>query len=249
MLLKSFLEFINESYMDDKDFINTISLRILQKVRSYGYEQSESYYTPEKTHFAEPFEFDLSIKLRKISNFDASNDEHFKSLPWENINFSRNGFVIDANTTVPGDLGIPEIKLFIVTNPNEEPHSYSKLHAKLIDILTHETTHLEQIGKNWEPFNEKPSNHENREDAKKDFKYFLLNDEVESMVSGMHARSKHSNIPLDHIFDDYLIPFVQSKYITQSEYSEIIETWVKFALEKYPDTTFSNKVDPIINSI
>ena len=69
------------------------------------------------------------------------------------------------------------------------------------------------------------------------------------MVEGMWVRSVNLGIPLDYVFDDYLIPFVQSKYITPEEYEIVKETWVKHALEVHPDSVFSTKVDKIINSI
>jgi hypothetical protein len=119
----------------------------------------------------------------------------------------------------------------------------------LIDIVTHETNHLDQIGTQRDPFSANPSTKEERGDAKKSFKYFLLDDEIESMVEGMYARAQHKDIPLDYVFDDYLLPFIKSKYITPAEYEEVRSTWVKYALERYPDAVFSNKVDKIINSI
>ena len=69
------------------------------------------------------------------------------------------------------------------------------------------------------------------------------------MVEGMYVRSQIEKTDLDKVFDNYLLPFIESKYITQSEYSIIMNTWVKHALELYPDVKFSNRVKSIINSI
>jgi hypothetical protein len=57
------------------------------------------------------------------------------------------------------------------------------------------------------------------------------------------------DIPLDYVFTDYLSTFVQSKYITPEEYSQVMQQWVKYALERYPDASFSKNVDKIVNSI
>jgi hypothetical protein len=88
-----------------------------------------------------------------------------------------------------------------------------------------------------------------REDSKKTYKYFILPEEIESMVEGMYVKSKVQHRNLDEIFNDYLSPFIDSKYITQSEYLQVMNTWVTHALELYPDAKFSNKVKSIINSI
>jgi hypothetical protein len=85
--------------------------------------------------------------------------------------------------------------------------------------------------------------------AKKSYKYFLLKDEIESMTEGMYASSKAQNIPLDRVFDNYLLPLIQSGYISDQEYNKIIKVWVTRSLELYPDAIFSTKVDHIINSI
>jgi hypothetical protein len=76
-----------------------------------------------------------------------------------------------------------------------------------------------------------------------------MKDEMESMIEGMEARSKVLDIPLDYVFTDYLSTFVQSKYITPEEYSQVMQQWVKYALERYPDASFSKNVDKIVNSI
>jgi hypothetical protein len=69
------------------------------------------------------------------------------------------------------------------------------------------------------------------------------------MIEGMYASSQAQNIPLDQVFDNYLIPLIQSDYMSQAEYDHVIKVWVTRALELYPDATFSTKVKHIINSI
>jgi hypothetical protein len=191
---------------------------------------------------------------RKISYEDISsdleNDEHFSELPWEKINFENDGYAIDAKVRIHKEsLLIPEITIYLIIDPTKEPHVYRDLFSRILDILVHETNHIDQLSRERNPFNVKTSNREERNAAKKSHKYFLLRDEIESMVEGMWARSKHLDMPLDYIFDDYLIPFMQSKYITLEEYNEVKTTWIKHALEKHPDANFSKKVEKIVNSI
>ena len=102
---------------------------------------------------------------------------------------------------------------------------------------------------NRTPFNSHVSDKMERNNAKKSYKYFLLKDEIESMTEGMYASSKAQNIPLDQVFDNYLLPLIQSGYISDHEYNKVIRVWVTRSLELYPDATFSTKVDHIVNSI
>jgi hypothetical protein len=88
-----------------------------------------------------------------------------------------------------------------------------------------------------------------RNGSKKSYKYFLLPDEIESMVEGMYTRAKEQDRFLDDVFSDYLTPFIESRYISQSEYQKVIKTWITRALELYPDAKFSQKADRIISNI
>jgi hypothetical protein len=247
-MILSFTDFINET-VKPEDFISDLSLKLIQKIKSFTQEEKE-YTVFAGMEFKNPFEFDLRLIVRKDRNPDIATDSHFSELPWEEINFKNKGYAIDANVRMHKDsLLIPEISLYLIIDPDKEPQLYGNLYARLVDILVHETNHIDQIALNRNPFNVTPEPKENRNAAKKSHQYFLLIDEVESMVEGMLARSKVLDKPLDYIFDDYLIPFVQSKYITKEEYEEVIKTWVKFALEKHPDANFSKKVEKIVNSI
>jgi hypothetical protein len=164
-MLMSFLQFINEEYDDSSNFINDLALKLLKKIQTNYLEESDEYSSFSGMEFTTPFAFDLKLDLRRSSNPSIETDSHFKGLPWEEINYSEDGYAIDANArTNPNDLLIPEIKIVIILNPKEEPHVYTKLHARLIDILTHETNHLNQIGINDTPVNSLPS----KKDAMKD---------------------------------------------------------------------------------
>jgi hypothetical protein len=247
-MIKSFLQFINEDSNIKNDFIKSITIKLIKQIRESAMPDEE-YHSFSGIKFSEPFKFNLILNICKTDAPDFKTDEHFKSLPWEEINYTQYGYSIDANTIKHDSVTIPDIEIFLLINPKKEPHLYNKLYSRLLDILTHETNHLDQLESDGDPFSANPSLSDDRNSAKKNYKYFLLPDEIESMVEGMYASSKAQNIPLDDVFNDYLFPFIKSKYITKSEYLTVITTWIKFALERYPNSNFSNKVSYIIDSI
>lgn len=248
-MVKTFIQYINES-SNNLEFIKELSQKIIQKIKNYKITNTDEYSKFSGMEFSEPFEFDLDVYVKKNKEFDPKFDSHFKDLPWEEINFNKKGFAIDATVRINKDgMLIPEITMHIVVDSSQEPHIYSEIYARVLDILVHEINHIKQIGLKREPHRVLPSNQEERKAAKKSHKYFLLDDEIESMVEGMYVRSNILEKPLDYIFDDYLIPFVQAKYITHDEYLEVIEAWVKKAIELHPDSNFSNKVKSIIDSV
>lgn len=252
-MIKSFNDFIrdsiNENLNSDK-FIATLATSLLDKIKKTASSPSSEYKKIKSAEFITPLTFDLDLIIKREESPSFKTDSHFKNLPWEKINFDTFGFSIDANTYMDKDEDIvPEIEIVLLLNPNDENSTYSELYFKLVDILAHELHHLTQAGWNRQPFKTYPSSKKNRDAAKHDYKYFLLQDEVESMVSGMYARSKVEKRDLDLIFDQYLLPFIQYKYITTDQYSKIVKIWIKYALENYPEAKFSSKVKEIVNSI
>lgn len=249
-MIKSFIEFINESMDQKTQFIKDLSQILIEKLRTSSLDDSTEYTVFSGMEFVEPFTFDLILNVRRDNSPNLEEDSHFNGLPWEKINFDNLGYSIDANTKMSRSKSkVPKIILHIILNPREEPILYSKLYYRLIDILTHETNHLDQLGINRNPFNSHVSDKMERNNAKKSYKYFLLKDEIESMTEGMYSRSKAQNVPLDQVFDNYLLPLIQSGYINDREYNRVIRVWVTRSLELYPDATFSTKVDHIVNSI
>jgi hypothetical protein len=244
------MEFINESENTTTDFIKRVATFLLNKVKDSSKEESQEYSVSAKSEFTSPFEFDLFLELRRDTNPNLASDSHFSGLSWEITNFDNLGYCIDANTKMnSGDLLIPEIRIHLILDPKKEPVSYEQLFYRLVDILTHETNHLDQNGINRDSFNVTPSTRDERDAAKKNYKYFLLPDEIESMVEGMYSKSQESGKELDLIFLDYLSPFIKNGFMTSSELSEVLSTWIKRALELYPGAKFSQKANKIINSI
>lgn len=251
-MIVSFLEYISENrdpghsrlikYADD--VINVVS-----KTKTLD----DSYVESRELQYNDGHQFDLVIQVKRNSNPDLRKDSHFYRLPWEKINFDHYGFAIDANTRIDKmDLMIPEIIVTLIVNPDREPDLYDELRYRLIDIISHEINHTDQIGWNRKPFNVRPSSNSDRNRAKNSFEYFLLPDEIESMVEGMYIRSKEQGVQIDKIFDKYLYPFLMSGKITEDQYLKVLEAWVKHALENYPDAKMSTedkKIRKIIDQI
>lgn len=249
-MVMSFNKFINEQLGSEEEFLKDLAIKLIEKIRTSRDHESEEYSEHSGMEFTTPFAFDLNLFVRRDSDADFKQDEHFKNLPWEELNYSEYGYAIDANTHFNHrELSYPSITFHLIIDPRQEPHLYSKLFTRMFDILVHEATHLEQVGQGREPFNQMPSNPKKRELAKKSYEYFLLDDEVESMVNGMYVSSLEQKKPLDQVFNDYLKPYLVSQYITPTEYQKVMKRWVTQAIENYPDAHFSPQVDKIINSI
>ena len=246
----SFIEFINESEGAELQFIKSTAHHLIDKVRDSKKTPSSKYTVFSGMEFTEPFMFDLILHVRRDSNPDPEKDSHFNGLPWEDLNFKKKGYMIDANTKInKGSMLIPKIEIHIILDPKREPNNYSDLYYKLVDALAHETNHLDQTGINRDHPNVNVSSREERNIAKKSNNYFLLPEEIESMVVGMHTRSQEEDRPLDEIFVEYLAPFLDTDYIDKEEFNMTMSIWIKKAIELYPDAKFSPKADKIISSI
>jgi hypothetical protein len=249
-MIKSFLEFINESMENNVEFLKKLTIDIIAKLRESSKEESSSYATFSGMEFTEPFMFDLILNVRRETDPNLRQDPHFNDLSWEKLNYDNLGYSIDANTRMSkSKAAVPKITIHLILNPKKEPILYEKLYARLLDILVHETNHLDQLGINRNPFNVNVSDPRERAKAKKSHKYFLLSDEVESMIEGMYVRSKEQRIPLDKVFLEYLTPFLETRYISSSEFQKVMFTWITRSLELYPDAEFSPSAKKIIDSI
>lgn len=235
-----------------ENFVEKVALDIVSELANLQNSQKDpnQYLKSNLLKYSDDVEFFLEVNARFSRALIVQNDEHFKHLSWEKINFTKHRFVIDANTMFSKKKDFPpKVAFHFVIDPTACPDVYSLIYSKLLDTVAHELHHTLQIGKNREPFNVNASSQKDRNASKKSYKYFLLPEEVESMIVGMQNRSRETNIPLDHIFMDYLTPFVKSAYISADECKEVMEAWVKQALENYPDANFSHKVDKIIKNI
>lgn len=248
MSVISFNDFINESSSsgpESSQYATDIIKHVKQLDASDG-----SYDDSGKLEYRGLDTFDLVIQIKKEESPNFQKDEHFAQLQWEELNFENYGFALDANTYIDNET-IPEIIVTLIIDPSREPDLYEELNFKLIDIIAHELNHTNQIGWNREPFNTDVSSKEERTAAKQNAGYFLLPDEVESMVLGMYERSKAEGVNLDELFDKYLFPFIEHGTITKEEYMKIFEIWIIHALENFPDAELSDaqNVQKIVKSI
>lgn len=246
-MIKSFSQYIKENQsvsLDASKYCLDV-INCIQKKMPSG----DGYVEIRELEYRDP-DFDLVIELKVDQNPDFDSDHHFKTLPWEEINFKHYGFAIDANTSIDrGDLILPEIRITLILDDSRIPDLYNELKYRLIDILTHEVNHTLQIGWNREPFKIRPSSNIDRKKSKKSYKYFLLPDEIESMVKGAYARSKEQGVNIDKIIDKYLYPFLMTNKITKSEYLQVLDAWIRHAAENYPDAEFSLEDQKIANII
>jgi hypothetical protein len=247
-MIKSFNEYIGEGRESNFSKYSLDVINLIKNIKSTNGE----YLEIRELEYRNP-DFDLVIELKLEEDPDFDNDSHFNSLSWEEINFRQYGFAIDANVYInKGDLILPEIIITLLLQPSRIPGSYEELNYRLIDIISHETNHTLQVGWNREPFKVRPSSNSDRKSAKKSFKYFILPDEVESMVKGAYERSKAQGVRIDKIFDKYLYPFLMVGKINQEQYNQVLSTWIKDALENYPDADLSiedQKIKNIVDKI
>jgi hypothetical protein len=235
----------------DPSIIKKIALDIIETLTELeeNSTSSDTYLKSNLLKYSEPNSFYVEVFARFTRVLIPEKDNHFKNLAWEKLNFAKNRFVIDANTFFAKDNKIdPKIVFHFVIDPKSDNAVYSQIFSKLLDTVAHEIHHTEQIGPGREAFLNTASSKKDRESAKKNYKYFLLPEEIESMVIGMYNRSKEGNVPLDHLFSEYLMPFIKDGYITTDEYSKVMAKWMDFALSHYPDALFSKKVEKIISN-
>lgn len=251
--IKGFIQYIKES--DDMGVYDSHVSEIVGALMA-AIKKSDVHRSSEYTKIAsierleDPFTYDLDLIISRNPNPNFKTDSHFSNMEWEEINFKKYGFSADGNVYMDSDEDIvPEMEIVILINPTKEPECYQQLFFKLNDIVAHELHHLTQAGWNKQEFRTQPSPKEVRAQAKTGYKYFLLPDEVESMVMGMYRKAKIQMKPLDAMFDEYLGTFLEYKYITEEEYTKVITEWIKYALTHYPMAKFTNKYANIINSL
>jgi len=249
-MIKSFTEHLYENRDELNDLILKLSSSFIfccENTKTDG-----EYRRINGIHIEDPYTFDAEFIIKKESDPNFKEDEHFHKLSWEELNFDQYGFAIDARMKIDKkDTLVPKIIVICIIDPDREPECYQELQYRLTDIFAHEINHLDQVGWNRKPFNTRPTSGLERQSAKQSHLYFKLQDEVESMVEGMYTRSKKQNVAIDSVFMKYLNPFIKSKKISVDECLEVLNIWIKYTLENFPDSKFSNneKIRSIINSI
>lgn len=241
--IKNYIEYLKESSNSYDKHITGVISELMKIIKNIDIENSNTY---SKIHTIEsdgdPLAYDLELIVSMNPNPDFKTDDHFSSMEWEEINFKKNGFCIDGNVYMDSDDDvIPEVEITLLIDPTRKNDSYYHIFLKLNDIVSHELNHLTQIGWNRTSFSTGASPTSVRDSAKAGYKYFLLPDEIDSMVKGMYRSSKIEGIPIDLAFEKYLDTFLEHGYINQSEYDKVISEWIKYAMVHYPKAVISAK--------
>lgn len=240
-MIKRFKNFIYESKFDSLALAIAHDLFSIVK-SSVGTKPGKAIH--KELTYSDPLEFTLNFIVKRVVQFNPRRSAHFKTLPWEVLNFEDNGFALDANAYIPNssDYDDPELELILYISPDAEPLSYEVLNHKLVEYVRHEIEHLLQTGINSRAGHMIKTPNKVRSKAESSYKYFLLADEIPAMVAGMHAAAVRKRIPIDQEFEIYLSPFLRSGLINDAEFNKVIKTWIKFAKQVYPEAKFSNKV-------
>jgi len=240
-MINRFKNFIYESKFDSLSLAISHDLFSIVKTTA-GTKPGKAIH--QELTYSDPLEFSLNFIVKRVVQFNPRKSTHFKTLPWEVLNFEDNGFALDANAYIPkaSDDEDPELELVLYISPDAEPLSYETLGHKLVEYVRHEIEHLLQKGRNRRIGHIVKTPNNVRSQAETSYKYFLLPDEIPAMVAGMYAAAVRKRIPLDQEFEIYLKPFIKSGLINDEEFNKVIRAWIKFANQVYPDAKFSNKV-------
>lgn len=213
-------------------------------------ETGESYINLQELEITEPFlDVDFRVILRKDSNLDLLQDLYFSKMSWQHVKLNQNGYVLTGNTFMTRG-NIPDVEIIVALNPNlTNQDNYKKIYYNLINTISHELNHLNQKGwnKNYNTVN--PSEKYHRKKNGNSYSYFLMPEEIESMVKGMYRQSVSQGTLIDQLFDEHLEPFVKSGFMTHLEMLEIIKNWIHHTLTYYPNANISDKYKNIIDNI
>jgi hypothetical protein len=244
--IKPFLSFIFEEVRLEP--VESISIDILKSLQDSN--KTDQYQTVYSSEHTGDFYFDLDVVARWDSSPIFSRDEHFKELRWEEKNFKDFGYSINAIVDFsPNGSLIPHMNIMILLDPTREDILYPKLKARLNGIIHHELNHLDQIGLNSSRPYFKTGSPQDRKNAQSNYRYFLLPEEIDSMVDDKIVQAQLENRPVDEIMIEYLTPFLEDGFMTNSELNLVLRAWIELAIQKYPTVNFSSNVDSIINSI
>lgn len=208
------------------------------------------YLRAQELEITEPFlDVDFRLILRKEPSLELLDDPYFSKMKWQHVKLGQNGYVVTGNTFMT-DGNIPDVEIVVVLDTDKiDSDGYRKMYHKLINTISHELNHLNQKGWNRDYDNVNPSEKSHRQANGKKHSYFLMPEEIESMVKGMHQQSISQERPIDQLFDEHLLPFVKSGFMTQSEMIEIIRKWLDHTLTYYPNATLTHKYKNIIDNI
>lgn len=234
-MIKRFRNFVYESKYDS--LANFIAKDLLAAVKATaGTNVGRAIH--REFVYSEPLEFCLNFIVKRVLKFDPNRSTHFKNLPWEILNFEKNGFSLDANAYIPkgSEPEDPELELILYISPTAEPLRYTELEHALTAYIRHEIEHLLQTGINQRDGHRIKTHRKTRDSAESTYRYFLLADEIPAMVAGMNAAALKKKIPIDQEFELYLRPFLQTGMISEPEFNKVMANWLKFARAVYANS-------------
>jgi len=138
---------------------------------------------------------------------------------WERLNFDKYGFSLDATSYVPSQ-GSPGIDMKLTINPLSEIESISNLEHLLLDTIRHEIEHIQTADGQDQSI---------KKTHQSSYKYFLLSDEIPAALAGLRLLAKNRGTDLSTEIDNYLQPFIDSRFMTDSEASRVKLTWLSHA--------------------
>ena len=220
MIINGFLRFVNESKYDV--LAESVASAIILFIKHKG----SGKMVRRVRHLAgspTPVDFVLLVNVVESSQLPPAIS---KKLPWESINFENNGFSVDANSYIPMDSPNAEVKMDVVVR-SEADVNYESLYFKLLDTVRHEIEHI---------ISKASGSGETRKESQDSYVYFLLPDEIPSMVSGMRLSASKRGVPIETEFANYLQPILASGFITKDQYEKVMAAWKEFAFSHFPDT-------------
>lgn len=252
--MKKYLLEYNEWYNEPTDMsslIKDLSKKFTSKIKSQP--THDGYKKILELEIDEDFiKFDICLIVSKDENASLEQDDpYFKGKKQALTYLDRNGFIVTGNTFIDGK-NIPLIEIIVVSALDNYNYLHKKMYYKMINVIAHEINHLKQTGWNRDAFSFNPNTDEhkhNRSSSRTNYKYFLLPEEIESIIYGMNTQSINQNKNIDEIFDEYLDTYVDSKFMNASQKNKIIKNWIKHTLKYYPLAKFSNKYNNIIHNI
>ena len=120
-----------------QEVIENISIQVIEILAELqeNSTSADEYLKSELIKLTKPNDFYLEVNARFSRVFIPEKDEHFRSLSWERINFSKIRVVIDANTLFPKNKEVdPKIVFHFVIDPTSTPEAYRLIFSKLLDI-------------------------------------------------------------------------------------------------------------------
>lgn len=250
-VLKKYSEYILEHSGGDEldSLIKTLSDLALSTVESHD-ETGDEYVIVQELEVTEPFiDVDIRFLLKKIPQLDLTQDSYFSKMNWQHEKLEDHGYVVTGNVFMTKG-NIPEIEIIIAIDSDRlNGEMFKKIYFNLKNTISHELNHLKQKGWNKDFHSIDPSSQEHRRKNNKSYSYFLLPEEIESMVYGMNKQSISQNVPIDTLFDKHLDPFVESGFMKESEKLEVIRKWLHHTLKFYPNAILSEKYSNIIDNI